>query len=77
MLNILKNKNKIDTIELKLTLSCCTSLQISDIVIVPSVTLIVLHFCVNDKIESLVIPGNIKPFNGGVINSLSTHKHFF
>lgn len=50
------------------------SLHTCDMVIVPSVTLKRPHRRDNDRIESLVIPGKIKPFNGGVTNSCSTKK---
>lgn len=60
-----------------LTLSSFMSLQTCGIVIEHSVTLNVFHCRANVKIEFLVIPGNINPFNGGVISSRSTKRIVF
>ena len=41
---------------------------------IPSDTLNLPHWRAKVKMESLVIPGKIKPFKGGVINSFSIKK---
>lgn len=53
------------------TRSSFTNLHTCGMLMLPSVTLNRPHWRVNDKIESLVMPGKIRPFNGGVINSCS------
>lgn len=51
-----------------------SSLVTIPMVILPSVTRNCPHSRANAKIESLVIPGNIKPFRFGVISSRSEMK---
>lgn len=55
------------------TRSSLIILHNSGIVIEPSVTLKSPHCWTNDKIEFLVMPGKMSPFNDGVISSRSIH----
>lgn len=59
------------SINVELTRSSCTNLQISLIVIERSLTIQSPHCRASVNIESRVIPGKIRPFSGGVTSSLS------